>query len=102
MEKYGTARQAIDGNIILRMRFACWITKATYTHLEYIIGYLLLFHGKNGYANVPQYYVIRRVPVFCLNFVWLESLRQLICSARKIYISDHVCRCSDEVSKNMS
>jgi hypothetical protein len=27
-EKYGTARQATDGNIIWSMRFACWITKA--------------------------------------------------------------------------
>jgi hypothetical protein len=31
-EKYGTAGQATDDNIIRRMRFACWITKATDTH----------------------------------------------------------------------
>ena len=37
MEKYGTARQATDGNIIRRMRFACWITKATDIHSEYVI-----------------------------------------------------------------
>ena len=37
MEKYGTARQATDDNIIRRMRFACPITKATDTHLEYVI-----------------------------------------------------------------
>jgi hypothetical protein len=37
MEKYGTDRQATDDNIIRRMRFACWITKATDTHLEYVI-----------------------------------------------------------------
>jgi hypothetical protein len=35
--KYGTARQAADDNIIRRMRFACWITKATDTHSEYLI-----------------------------------------------------------------
>jgi hypothetical protein len=35
VEKYGTARQATDDNIIRRMRFACWITKATDTHSEY-------------------------------------------------------------------
>jgi hypothetical protein len=34
-KKYGTARQATDDNIIRRMRFACWIIKATDTHLEY-------------------------------------------------------------------
>jgi hypothetical protein len=32
VEKYGTAGQATDGNIIRRMRTACWITKATDTH----------------------------------------------------------------------
>ena len=37
MEKYGTARQATDDNIIRRMRFACWLTKATDTHSEYVI-----------------------------------------------------------------
>jgi hypothetical protein len=31
VEKYGTARQATDDNIIRRMRFACRITKATDT-----------------------------------------------------------------------
>jgi hypothetical protein len=33
---YGTARQATDDNIIQRMRFACWTTKATNTHSDYI------------------------------------------------------------------
>jgi len=33
MQKYGTDRQAIDDNILRRMRFACWITKATKTHV---------------------------------------------------------------------
>jgi hypothetical protein len=32
VEKYGRTRQATDDNIIQRMRFACWITKATDTH----------------------------------------------------------------------
>jgi hypothetical protein len=36
-EKYGRTRQATDVNIIRRMRFACWITKATNTHSEYVI-----------------------------------------------------------------
>jgi hypothetical protein len=36
VEKYGTARQATDDNIIRRMRFAWWITKATDTHSEYV------------------------------------------------------------------
>ena len=37
VENYGRARQATDYNIIWRMRFACWITKATDTHSEYAI-----------------------------------------------------------------
>jgi hypothetical protein len=37
VEKYGRARQATDDNIIRRMRFACWVTKATDTHWEYVI-----------------------------------------------------------------
>jgi hypothetical protein len=34
VEKYGTAIQAGDDNIIRRMRFACWISKTTDTHSE--------------------------------------------------------------------
>jgi hypothetical protein len=37
VEKYGTARQATDDNIIRRMSFACWVTKATDTRSEYVI-----------------------------------------------------------------
>jgi hypothetical protein len=35
--KYGRARHATDDNIIRRMGLACWITKATDTHSEYVI-----------------------------------------------------------------
>jgi len=34
VETYGTPRQATDGNIILRMLFAYWVTKTTDTHSE--------------------------------------------------------------------
>jgi hypothetical protein len=61
VEKYGRARQATDHNIIRRMRFACWITKATDTNSEYVI--LTFPHGNNGYANAPQRYVVRTLPV---------------------------------------
>jgi hypothetical protein len=40
-----------------RMRFGLWISKVTDTHSEYFI--LIPFHGNNGYAKVPQFYVIR-------------------------------------------
>jgi hypothetical protein len=35
VEKYCRAGQATDDNIVRRMRFACWIPKATNTHSEY-------------------------------------------------------------------
>jgi hypothetical protein len=34
---YGTAGQATDDNIIQRMRFVCWIIKATDTHSAYVM-----------------------------------------------------------------
>jgi len=37
VEKYGTARQAKDDNVIWCMHIACWITKAKNTHSEYVI-----------------------------------------------------------------
>jgi hypothetical protein len=46
MEKYGTAGQTTDDNIIRHMRFACWITKATGTHPEYEI--IVAFAGQNS------------------------------------------------------
>jgi hypothetical protein len=36
VEKYGTARQAIDDIKIRRMCFVCWINKATEKHPEYV------------------------------------------------------------------
>jgi len=64
VEIYGKAGQT-TGNIIQRMRFSCWITKATDTLSEYVIR---LFHGKSGHANASQCYVIgtRYVLLNCL------------------------------------
>jgi len=36
-KKYGRAGQATDDYIIRRMRVACWITKSTKTHSEYVV-----------------------------------------------------------------
>jgi hypothetical protein len=41
---------------IWRMRFACWMTKATDTHSQCVI--LNDFPPQNGYANALQCYVI--------------------------------------------
>jgi len=37
VEKYRTARQATDNNIVRRTRISCWITKTTGAHSEYVI-----------------------------------------------------------------
>ena len=37
VEKYCTAEQGRDENIIRRIRFACWTNEATNTHSEYVI-----------------------------------------------------------------
>jgi len=42
------------------MRSACWITKGTNTHSQYV---LILFFHYNGCTNAPQYYVIRTLHV---------------------------------------
>jgi len=36
VEKYDRVRQATNESITRRMRFVCWITKATDTHSEYV------------------------------------------------------------------
>ena len=64
-EKCGTARQAAGDNVIRRMRFACWITKATDTHSEFVI--LMIFHSNNGYANAPYCYFIVHC-LYCLYY----------------------------------
>ena len=40
---------------LVAMCFACWITKAGIQKHAQNMWYLLLFHGRNGYANSPQY-----------------------------------------------
>ena len=54
MEKHGRTRQATDDNIVQRMRFACWIKKATDILSEYVI--LIVFPWHNIYAKAPYSY----------------------------------------------
>jgi hypothetical protein len=37
VQECGRARKATDDNIVRRILFACWVTKATNTHSEYVI-----------------------------------------------------------------
>ena len=46
------------------MHTACWICRATDTHLEHVI--IILLQGKNGYAKAPQFYVYSFIACFVL------------------------------------
>ena len=63
------------------MRFVCWVTKATDTHSEYVI--LIAFDGSSGYANAPEYYVIRALPVL-LSFAFNREEKYAIVRLREI------------------
>jgi hypothetical protein len=64
VEKYGTARQAADGNITLYIRFACWIPKATNAHTEYLT--------LTAFPNAPQCCHFR---AHCLSFFQYATSR---------------------------
>jgi len=66
VEKCGSAGQGTDNNIRRRMRFACWITKATDTYWKFVI--LISLHGNNGYANAAQWYVTRQLPLYFCSY----------------------------------
>jgi hypothetical protein len=73
VEKYGTAGQATDGNIIRRMRFACWITRATDTHSECVI--LIAFRRQQWLrerASVLRYTYIASL-VYWWRVSWLKN-----------------------------
>jgi len=57
--KYGRIGQTTDDNIIWRMRIACWITKATNTHSEYVI--LIAFP--------VQQWLHERTSVLCYTYI---------------------------------
>jgi hypothetical protein len=55
--KNGTAGQDTDDNTMQRMRFACWMTKATNIHSEYVRGVLMTLLWQSSSANSPESYV---------------------------------------------
>jgi hypothetical protein len=64
-KKCGRAGHATDDDILQHVYLACWITKATDTHSEYVI--IIAFPRQQWYANAPPCYVIRTLPVL-INF----------------------------------
>jgi hypothetical protein len=57
-ERYGIDRRVTDRNIARRMRFECWIPKATNTHSEYVI-FIASLRGNSGDTNVMQCFFVR-------------------------------------------
>ena len=72
LKEYGRPGQARDYNIIQRMRFECWITKATDTQSEYVI--LLIFPLELWFGNSPQCCIICALLLF-LHVVCMQAQR---------------------------
>ena len=70
MQKYGSARQTTDDNIIRRMRTECWITKATDTHSEYVI--LIAFPRQQWLRERAS---VLRLYVYCLTYPITQAVQ---------------------------
>ena len=56
------------------MHFACWTTKATDTHSEYVIP--IAFHSNIGYMNTPQMLCYTSLPVLSFFLMHISSLKK--------------------------
>jgi hypothetical protein len=65
VEKYCTAGQATDDNIIWRMCIACWVPKATDTHSEYVI--LIAFPRQQWLRERSSLLRLRTLPALLLS-----------------------------------
>ena len=78
---YSTAGQAARDNIIRRMRFVCWITKATGTHSEYVM--LIACALQRWLRQATSMLYARTLPVFSqctstVNGSYVSRLRPLL------------------------
>jgi hypothetical protein len=90
VEKYGTARQTTDDNIIRRMRLACWITKATGTQSEYVI--LITFRQQQRLRERASMLRYSTLPIlFMWSTVALNFLTGCIFLPWPVYVC--VCAC---------
>jgi hypothetical protein len=80
VEKYGTARQVTDDNIIWSMRFACWVTKATDTHSVYVI--LTAFPR--------QKWLCERVSMLRFTYMPVLFLCSLLCIQPYLTVPSHI------------
>jgi hypothetical protein len=85
VKKYDRAGQVTDDNIIWHMPFACWITKATDTHSEYVNTDLLHFCGNNGFVNAPQCYVYMYIACFLWFWHYVCNICRRLGTSYKVY-----------------
>jgi len=71
VKKYDTARQATDYcTIRSRIGMICMTDdQGKNTNTTNNVEYILLFHGDNGYANVPHCYIIRYIAFLVKEYV---------------------------------
>ena len=91
----GTGRHDTDQNTIRYLRNACWLTKATNTHLQYVI--IIAFSR--------QQWVRERALLLHYTFIACLAVLTKFCLDTKVLISQHFAeffregntKCSDEV-----
>ena len=90
VKKYGRAGEATHDNVIRRMRFARWITKATDTDSEYVI--LIAFSQQKWLRERAWCYIICKMPVLfrMTTAVWLH-VKSPIMSTKPCQIPAALC-----------
>ena len=80
-KKYARSGQATDNSIIRRMRLACWITKATNTHSEYVI--LIALPRHQWFRERAS--ILRNTHIACLveiyDLFYFTKFRRSVCSS---------------------
>jgi hypothetical protein len=71
--KYGKAGQITGDSTIRRMRFACWIIKATFTHSEYVIFILSRQQLCEGASVLRYTYIASPVEDNVKQLLWLSQ-----------------------------
>jgi hypothetical protein len=98
VEEYGGTRQATDEDIIRRMRFACWITKAT--DKRGICGVYCFSAAIMVTLRRPDLRFIRTLPVLFLGDVGSLKMAPVTCSRIRIgNLPDRSPACIGRVNK---
>jgi hypothetical protein len=71
--KYCRTRLATDDSMKRCMRIACWTAKTRHTHTLRICNTYGFSTTKNGYADVPYYYVTPTLHVLCISSAYKKN-----------------------------